>query len=82
MAPDELCSDRKLIKRLLLDEKLSEPLVFDGFINHWEAINWSPESLSRFKHLVDENFIFRVCEEYNQPERKHAKKGNCVEHFF
>ena len=82
MAPEELCSDRKLIKRLLLDEKLSEPSVFDGFINHWEAITWNPESLSQCKRLVDKNFIFRVYEEYNQPERKHAKTGKSVEYLF
>lgn len=74
----KFCSNPMLMKEALIGEWLVEPLVFDGFINHWEARTWSPESLSQCSDLADKRIIFRVDEEVTGPEEKRSKTGETL----
>lgn len=48
------------LRERLLSENLIKPVVFNGFINHWGARSWSPQSLAESDLLVNKALYCRV----------------------
>lgn len=76
MAYSELCLMPSKISSAIHGNKLLEPLVLNGFINHWTSRSWSPETLSSDEALSEQKIIFRVAEIHSEPIEKRARPGS------